>query len=147
MAEFKYNWGWGILFSIIIFLLIMAAIIIFAMNKNVDLVTKNYYQKELEYQSQIDKENKSKFLNKDVIISKDKKNITIIFPDSIKITGELNFYRPSDSKLDFKIPIKLTVENKQIINTKFFAKGFWKVKINWEENNNDFYSEKSFVVQ
>ena len=147
MSKFKYNWGWGILISIIIFLLIMAAIIIFAMNKNVDLVTKDYYQKELEYQSRIDKENKSKFLNKDVIISADEKNITIIFPDSLNITGELNFYRPSDSRLDFKIPIKLTGENKQIISTKIFAKGFWKVKIYWGENENDFYSEKSFVVQ
>ncbi|PJB00045.1 MAG: hypothetical protein CO128_01655 [Ignavibacteriales bacterium CG_4_9_14_3_um_filter_30_11] len=147
MSKVRYNWGWGILISIIVFLLIMAGLIIFSMNKDVDLVSKDYYKNEIEFQSQIDKENKSKLLNKIVEIHFDKNNLVIVFPDSTNISGVLNFYRPSDSNLDFKIPIKLTDSNKLFVALNKFVKGFWKVKINWEEDDFNFYSENSFIVQ
>lgn len=147
MTKFKFNWGWGILISIIVFLLIMAAIIIFSMNKKVDLVTKDYYKKELEYQTHIDIENKSRLLNKEIKIEINEKYLVITFPDSTNIEGRLNFYRPSDSNLDFNIPIKLKNSNKLFVEKNKIAKGFWKLKVNWKENDQDFYTENSFIVQ
>lgn len=147
MSNYKFNWGWGILISIIVFLLIMAALIIFSMSKEVDLVTKDYYKNELEYQTQIDKTNESLKLNKEVNLSQNENGLVISFPDSVNIEGELNFYRPSDYKLDFSIPINLLEGNKLSVSKNKFVKGYWKVKISWRENEKDFYSEKTFVIQ
>ncbi len=125
----------------------MAVLIIFSMNKDVDLVTKNYYQKELQYQKQIDKEKKTEYLNKDVDVSVENEYVVISFPDSTSISGELNFYRPSDSKLDFKLSIRLNGSNKQLIEKKKYVRGFWRLKIHWEQSGHEFYTEKSFIVQ
>ena len=98
----KFNWGTGIVLSFIIFALSIAFIIVFPFNQKVDLVTDDYYQKELKYQEQIDKNSRTKLLDDQLTLIQNKKTLEIQYPrDYGKISGEINFYRPSDSGKDF----------------------------------------------
>ena len=51
----KFNWGTGIFLLYAGFAAVTIALVIFAMTKKVDLVTDNYYDKELKYEEQIQK--------------------------------------------------------------------------------------------
>ena len=72
MKKIKWNWGTGILLSIIVFMAILIGIVYVFMNQDVDLVTKDYYGKELRYQDQINKINNTSESGKEVgIFSQD----------------------------------------------------------------------------
>lgn len=52
----KFNWGTGITIFIVLFVVSMSAMVFKASQQNVDLVTEDYYEKELAFQDLKDKE-------------------------------------------------------------------------------------------
>ena len=149
MKKIKWNWGTGILLSIIIFMMILIGIVYVFMNQDVDLVTQDYYGKELKYQKQIDKINNTNEMGKQVGINLLNNFVQLTFPDSVfvkKASGTIYFYRPSGSNKDFSVPMAVSVNNTQVINAAALDKGLWKIKVEWGMEGKDFYSEKSLII-
>ncbi len=149
MKKIKWNWGTGIFLSIILFMVILIALVYVFMNQDVDLVTKDYYSKELRYQKQIDKINNTSESGKEVAISYLNNSVQLIFPDSVydkKAIGTVYFYRPSGSIKDFSVPVAVSGHNEQFINTVKLDKGLWKIKVEWGMDGKDYYSEKSIMI-
>jgi hypothetical protein len=95
------------------------------MTQDVSLVSDNYYEKSLVYQDEIDNQNRTKSLDEQVKINFNGEVINILFPSTYldkNISGEIYFYRPSNSKLDFKLPLELNEEGNQLILAKNFEK-------------------------
>src|SRR5689334_8472286 len=139
----KISWGKKILFLYLSFVVLIVGMVSYTMTKNVDLVSSNYYEKEIKYQDQIDKINHSKSLKEGLKISYTDGKINLIFPLVTKngqVTGEINFYRPADSKKDFKTAIN-TENNKQFIITDKMDKGLWKIQVNWKMDGVEYYNE------
>lgn len=146
----KINWDTGILIGIIIFILITVTMTIIFMNQDVSLVSDSYYEKSLVYQDEIDKQSRTKSLDEQVKINFDGTVITILFPSDYsgkKLTGEIYFYRPSDSILDFKLPLLVSKEGSQLIPVERLEKGFWRIKLNWTMDGNRYYNEKAINVE
>jgi len=146
----KISWGTGIVIGIIIFVVISLSMTVFFMTQDVNLVTDKYYENSLEYQEEIDKQSRTKTLDEQVKINFDGTIITILFPsDYIKknISGEIYFYRPSDSSLDFKLSLLVSKEGSQIIPVERLEKGYWRLKLNWMMDGNGYYSEKAITVE
>ena len=53
--KLKLSWGTGIVISFVVFMSSTLAVVIYLMNQDVDLVTRDYYKKELAYQDQIER--------------------------------------------------------------------------------------------
>lgn len=120
------------------------------MTQDVSLVSDNYYEKSLSYQDEIDKQSRTKSLDEEVKINFNGEIINILFPVEYlnnNISGEIYFYRPSDSKLDFKMPLDLNEEGNQMILIKDFEKGFWRVKLNWTMDGNGYFSERAITIE
>lgn len=142
----KIHWGYAIAGFFVLFILFLAFNLIFSSMQKSELVSGDYYQKGVAYQQQIDKEERTKKLPQQIKISQDNESLVLLFPSlnqSAEIGGEILFYRPSNNNLDKKIQIKVNEENKQIIDTKNFIKGLWKLKINWSEDNIEYYYEET----
>lgn len=144
--KIKWNWGWGILIAIILFMALTLARVIFFMDKKVDLVTDNYYDKEIKYQQQIDKEKRASKPGENVQVNYSGEILNLTFPSDLSISGVLYFYRPSDMNKDFKIPIKLNNEYNQSLNISGLERGLWKLQISWSVNKKDFYTEKTLML-
>ncbi len=142
----KWNWGWGILIAIILFMGLTLARVIFFMDKDVDLVTDHYYDKEIKYQQQIDKEKRAMQPGENVQVNYSREILSLTFPADSSITGHLYFYRPADLHKDFKVPIKIDKKFSQLINVSRLDKGLWKLQISWSINKNDFYTEKTLML-
>ncbi len=146
----KFNWGTGIVLAFIGFIgFIMYFIITMSTNNayNHDLVTEDYYQKELEFQDEIDKENNSKTLSKNIDWKKTTDGLLISFPDSLdfnKITGKVFLYRPSNKQFDFEVPISLSNHNLLIPDERLLD-GRWNIKIDWQVNNTSYLYKKEIV--
>lgn len=132
----KFNWGTGIVIALICF---MSFIIYFVVQMNSseynhDLVTKDYYKKELEYQKDIDKEENAKKLMQNLNWKKTAEGLVIEFPQDLDIndiTGKVFLYRPSNKKFDFEMPISLS-NHTLLIPDKSLLDGRWNIKVDWK---------------
>lgn len=102
-----------------------------------DLVTENYYQKELIFQQTIDKEKNAKRLDEQVTWKKTPEGMLITFPQSLnieEIEGKVFLYRPSNKHLDFEMPITLSNHTLLIPDNRLLD-GRWNLSVEWEYDN------------
>lgn len=138
------NWGVKILISYLVFLVAVLASVFFAMNQKIELVTDNYYEKELKYQEQIDKSHRTKSLKEKTEIQLLDKYIKIKFPALPDKNNEKSFillYRPSDVSKDLKLLVSTDSLGIQLIPADKLTKGFWKIKLDWVANGLEYYDE------
>lgn len=139
----KINWGTGIVIAFIAFMsFIMYFIITMSVNDkyDFDLVTEDYYGQELQFQTELNREEHSKTLKKNLTWKKTEDGITIIFPEDIDLNlvkGKVFLYRPSNKQFDFEIPISLSNQN-LLIPDKRLLGGRWNIKVDWEYNTNSY---------
>ena len=149
MSKSKFNWGTGILITIIIFMVISIGAVIFLMNQKVDLVASDYYDKGIHHQEQIDRINRTNKMGNEVSITPENGFIRLVLPKYFAqkgLSGTIQFYRPSDSKKDFAVAVAIDTSAQQLISTQNMEKGYWKVKLNWSQESVEYYKESSFVI-
>lgn len=145
----KISWGVKIAATYIIFVTGVIIMVMIFMNQDVHLVTENYYAKDLEYQEQIDKIDRTARLKEQLEIVNLQSAIKFVFPTEFSsevISGHIHFYRPSDQSQDFGVEITTDSAHVQTISTVNMMKGVWKVKVDWAANGNTYYNEKILMV-
>lgn len=147
----KFNWGTGIVIAFGLFMIFILSFV-FKVQSNQkydnELVTKDYYKKEVTVQEDIDRQNNANALTNKVIIEKTTEGIKINFPtdfDYSKINGKVSLYRPSSQKLDFEIPISLSSPH-LLIPKSNLASGLWDISIDWEYDGVKFLNKDSFRI-
>ncbi len=143
----RANWGTGI---VIAFALFITFILYFVFKVQGDsrydheMVTEEYYKKEMGYQEQLDKQQNAQDLPQKVIVDVKSEGLVIRFPESFdytKINGKVSLYRPSNQKLDFDMPISLSSSNLLIPKTKLVG-GRWDIIIDWNYEGKDFLNNE-----
>lgn len=146
----KFSWGTGIFMLYAGFAALTIGLVVFAMTKKVDLVTDNYYDKELKYEQQIQRQKNLELLDGKIDVELSAGSVKIKFPASINkdsVNGTFNFYRASDSGKDIVLPIALDEKNEQLISVSKFDAGMWKLQIAWSFDNKEYYDERSLFIQ
>ena len=141
------NWGYKIAIGFTVFCLATIGVTVYFMMQKVDVVTDNYYEKELKYQDQIDKVTRTRALKESVDITNTGKELIIKFPnvpDKNKSKDFISLYRHSDKAKDIKIPVITDTTRTQIVSIERIDKGFWKVQINWTSGGTEYYYESVF---
>lgn len=136
------DWGKGILVTIIGFVaLIITLVVISVRMDGIELVTENYYEEEIKYQEQIDKENSARELDREVMrYDANSKSVLLDLPKGA--TGKLQLFRPSDSNLDQVLSFTAAGEGETSIPVQNLKAGYWKFQLNWSEGGKDYYEEK-----
>jgi nitrogen fixation protein FixH len=140
----QLNWGLkiGILYGgFVILILVMVCM---AMNQKFDLVSKDYYEQELKYQDRIDKTDRTHALSEQMTWQVNPDDLLLKFPDQFKgktINGTIYFFRPSDETMDKKINIAVDTSLFFRVNRDQLKKGFYKMQIDWNVNNREYYNE------
>jgi len=143
----KFNWGTAI---VIAFALFMAFILQYVLRVqtdsfyNYEMVTEDYYKKELNVNGERERKDLANLLKNPVQIFESEQGLAIVFPtdfDFQNITGTLVMYRPSSEKLDFTMPLNLT-SNTLIIPKKQLVSGIWEVTVDWEYQNQKYLNQQ-----
>ena len=144
------NWGKGLFLAYGIFIIAVIIMVTISMTRKTDLVATNYYEKEIKYQEEIDRINNTNKLKEQVKFEINESTIVTSFPfnsTQSEITGEVNFYRPSDSKKDFSLKVDAGKDFKQTIDLSSIDKGLWKIKVFWNMDSKDYLSTTNFIKQ
>lgn len=142
------NWGKKITIVYLGFVALIVTMVVISVRQKVDLVSPDYYAKELNYQSDINKLNNAKSLATQLKCTVLNNALQIQFPSehsSSNIQGKIYVYKPSDDKSDRVIDINANAGT-QIISTSDFAKGMYKLTVDWSVDGKEFQSESVVVM-
>ena len=142
------NWGRKILIVYIVFVLGIVFMVYKASTQNTDLVTTDYYAKELKYQEKIEEVKRVSALSAPVEYSIEDNAFTIQFPKDFagrQLTGEAVLYCPSDEKKDLRKNFALKDAPLQI-NIPAGSKGLYELHLSWQDGGVTYYFEKKIVI-
>ncbi|NME68129.1 FixH family protein [Flammeovirga aprica] len=145
----KLNWGWGVVIVFCVFGVTMIGLVIKMFTVPVNMVSKDYYAEEQRYEETMKKkENTEKLSAAPVLtLNREKGAVEIILPAEIKnAEGNIRFFRPSDSRLDFNVKLDLNAENIQHIDASRIVKGRWILQVNFSDSGVDYLFEKALVI-
>lgn len=144
----KWNWGLGLIVAIIGFMLFILSMVIKMstdINYNHDLVAEDYYAKEMVYQNEIDAELNT-ITELDIKSYRLKNGWMVQFPkkwNPSAIKGQVEFYRPSNKKLDFSTPIVLNNTHQMKVNNPKLIEGRWNIRLSFVYNGKAYLKKQS----
>jgi len=142
------NWGYKILVVYVVFVAGIVFMVFKSSNEKMDLVTTDYYAKELKYQDKIDATTRANSLSEDIRYDINDKQIVLHFPKEFtgkKINGTAELYCPSDENKDIKQDF--VADNAIVtININAGNKGQQELHISWQVNGVDYYFEKKIFI-
>ncbi|WP_162052535.1 FixH family protein [Pontibacter pamirensis] len=144
-------WPYAIIAAIVLFMGYIIFFVVQAMNQDVDLVSKDYYEQEIAFQDHIEMVGRTKAVG-DVVINykPESQAILLQLPKSFagqQITGRVNLFRPSDDKLDQEVPLQLGRDLSQLVETDNLEKGLWKVRVNFSAGEETYYTEETIQLK
>lgn len=146
----KLNWGHWIAIVLGVFLILNVIVVVFTFSQDVELVTDNYYEKELKYQDELGKMNKALSLPDSLKLTMNKYELLIEYPQSIlqnKVTGTVHLYRPDQKKFDYDVEVKYDDAGKQLLNMSGKAPGKWKISITINDGEHDYIFKDVIFLQ
>jgi len=147
----KFNWGTGIAIGIICF---MAFILQYVIRVQVDsrydnqLVTEDYYQKEIEVNANRTKQENAIELGESLKIETTSEGVALYFPETFnqsEIQGTISLYRPSNQDLDHVLPLKLS-SNYLLIPKSNLVDGRWDITLDFEYEGKAYQKQQTLML-
>ena len=146
----KYNWGHGLATAIILGIIALSSLVFVVTKERIDMVTDEYYPKELNYQDQINKIKTYTELEKGIEL-KVNGELLIQFPEVVAnpgdITGALHIYRPSDKRLDIERELRLTEAYTMVVDRNLLKAGKYEVIIDWKAGDQSYLTKLPLFIQ
>ncbi len=148
----KSRWGVGIFVFYGGFVVAVVALVLFVSLQEIQLVEPDYYQKELVFQQQIDRIQRTQALPSAVKFDYNRAAglITVAYPPDVersRLGGEIALMRPSNADLDRTVKVLPDSSGFQVIDASQLAKGLWRLKAMWKIDNDEYYNEDMVVIQ
>lgn len=142
------NWGYKILVVYGIFVAGILFMVFRSSSQKVQLVTTDYYAKELKYQEKIDEMNRVSALSEELRYEIKDDQLLLYFPKDFagkEIKGRAELYCPSDEDKDVKKDFTVQDAAAQMTITKA-NKGQHELHISWQVNGITYYFEKKIFI-
>lgn len=126
------------------FVLLIVTLVSLSISQKVDLVSKDYYEQELQFQNKINLMDRTKLLSEQLSWQVQNDELVLDFPDQFKgqqTSGKVFFFRPSDAVLDKNFELQTDTLNTKSMSIKKLKSGLYKIQINWEVENIKYYNE------
>ena len=143
------SWGKRIAMLYIGFVVLIAFMITMSMRQNIELVSADYYDRELVFQNKIDEMNNANALSEKVEYHITDNDFVIQFPSQfkdVKLNGEVLFFRPSDESKDFTTTLFLNQNGEHFVARKNLFKGMYKMQLSWKVNEIPYFVEETVVI-
>ena len=142
------NWGYKILAVYIVFVIGILLLVLKTSTEKNDLVTTDYYAKELMYQQKIDESKRTNDLSAAPVIQFNGTRLQVHFPKEFaqkKLHGDILLYCPADEKRD--VQQKFDVDDTELLMTLPPTKsGMYEMQISWEAAGVKYYfTQKIFI--
>jgi len=133
--------------AFVFFGLFIGTLVVICVREDINLVSKDYYQQELNHQEKITRQVNASHLAEKPQLTFENNSIKVLFPFFSSIEkGELRVMRPSDDRLDQQFELSAMNGDSQLFPLKVWEKGLYRVSITWTMEGKDYYFEKLMVL-
>ncbi|MDB5274562.1 MAG: hypothetical protein JWO58_2929 [Chitinophagaceae bacterium] len=142
------SWGYKVTLITLSFVCLMTGLVIAAFRQNVDLVTEDYYGKELQFQSQIDKQKNYSQLQEGILCEQNDSNLVVTFTNDFKnqeIKGQALLFRPSDASKDIYLKLE-PVHGVQKIDKHQLIPGLYTIQLDYTVADKSYYFEENIMI-
>jgi hypothetical protein len=146
----RRGWAIGIVGVFVLFVLGILALVLMAMSREVDLVTDQYYDRELRYQDRIQAMERASKPENAIEVQEKMDSLVLVYPPAPtgrKVTGNCMLYRPDNPRLDRVVPMTPNEIGRQVVPTAGLMPGLWRVKMEWKVGGVEYYQEKMVVMR
>jgi hypothetical protein len=145
----KFHWGHGILIALILIVITFstALVLSFSDEKDHQLVTEDYYAKELAFQNQIDRSDNAKRAGYELSVTQNENGLSISV-EGLKTaitSGSAVLMRPSDENLD--LTVTLSTQGECLFEASGLRRGKYSLTVAWEEGDTPYLLEKEVFIQ
>jgi hypothetical protein len=148
----RINWGTGIVIAFALFITFILYFI-FKVQSNPkydnELVIEEYYKHDAKFGDEMIRVQNAQDLKQKPIISNTSEGITIVFPDVFipnGIKGKVIFYRPSNKKFDFIVPISLSSSTLNVPKVKLLG-GRWNINMEWQYDGKLYLTKETIYIE
>ena len=148
----KINWGTGIVIAFALFItFILYFVLSVQSNSKYDneLVVEEYYKHDARFGDEMKRIQNAEDLAQKPQISFTSEGVLIVFPElyvSENIKGKVSFYRSSNKKFDFVVPISLTKSTLFVPKDKLII-GLWEINMEWQYGGKQYLSKKTIYFK
>ena len=151
MTAKRNLWPLGIILTLVVFFAGTVGLIVMACSQRVDLVSPDYYERELKFQGQIDRVERTHRAPSQATVAYDAagKCITVSLPTDQagrEVTGHIELYRPSAAGMDRAVDLHPDANGVQRLDAAHLAPGLWKVRVSWTVGDQDYFLDQKVVV-
>jgi len=130
------------------FLIAAAAFIVFAMNQDVNLVHKDYYEKGVDYSKQMKTTSRSEVFQDQIQVISAAGGLLVTVDSTLATTidsGKVILYRPSGKEFDLELPLPKTGIAE--IPAQDLISGRYILKLHWHASGVKYEIEKTVNIQ
>lgn len=140
----KMNWGKGLTLAMLLFIGFIVTLTWIKLSKVSDLEDENYYEREINYEQEIQAQRNANAFEK-ISIGNDDKFLIFTIPTEIQMqNATVKFIRPSDKKLDKTF---LFENSKTLLISKGELKaGKYKLEITYQIDGKDCLVKEEITV-
>ena len=143
-------WPAGIIAAFVLFIAGTVGLVVLSAHNHVELVSPDYYERELRYQEQINRRERTQALPDQARVSYDaaQGSIVVALPaaQARAAQGRIQLYRPSDARLDRDLPLALDSNGIQHLDAKQLHAGPWNIRVQWSVAGEEFFLNRSIVI-
>jgi hypothetical protein len=143
------NWGWRIAIGYSAFVVFILFMVYKATRENFELVTPDYYSKELAFQDQIDKSVNARDNKEEIELIIESDGIALQYPNFSKykaVSGVVSFFRPSGGSMDRDFELLLNDKGMMYLPISHFTTGRYLFKADWVSDGEAFYIERQIDI-
>ena len=142
--KLRINWAAGIILSYCAFAAGTTGFVLYAMNRPVDLVSADYYERSLEQDRQMDAVRNTAALQGAASIALDNaRTLVVSLPAAhAGARGTITLYRPSDASADRAFALAPDGNGRQRVALDSLRDGLWSVRVRWTAQGREFYLEQ-----
>lgn len=147
----KINWGTGIVIAFAVFItFILYFVFTVQSNSKYDneLVVEEYYKHDAKFGDEMARIQEAQDLAQKPKITNASDGITIVFPEVFtpkNIKGKVVFYRPSNKKFDFEVPISLSSPS-LVVPKKRLLGGRWNINMEWQYEGKQYLTKDTIYI-
>ena len=146
----KINWGTGIVIAFAVFITFILYFVLKVQSDakyNNELVVEEYYKHDALFGDEMVRVQNAQDLAQKPTITSNITGISIVFPDVFspeKIKGKVSFYRSSNKKLDFEVPISSA---SLLVPIKDLVPGRWEINMEWQYEGKQYLTKETIYIK
>ena len=146
----KINWGTGIVIAFAVFITFILYFVLKVQSDskyNNELVVEEYYKHDARFGDEMVRVQNAQDLAQKPTITSSNTGVSIVFPDVFspeKIKGKVIFYRSSNKKLDFEVPISSA---SLLVPIKDLVPGRWEINMEWQYEGKQYLTKETIYIK